>query len=188
MDVTRRRVLVGTLIGSPLLSGCLDGAVRPPTASRGAADGDELVEYETASYTVNAGETRAKAVHSRAAAVDVIGDAMAEADLEEFVDATDFDRAVIVFVQARGPNLCYDLELETVEVDTAGLRVEVSVVDTAEPGELCAEQIHYPTLLVRAVFEDAARERGTVTVTDADGEVWEFPYDPDANSDAPDDG
>ncbi|WP_255193637.1 hypothetical protein [Natronobeatus ordinarius] len=147
-------------------------------------DGYTLVEYETISYSINVGEPHVEALSSATEAEEAIEDARTNGELEAFVDETDFDRSTLVLVQARGPNLCYDVELETIDVGPAGLVVDARVVDTSAPDELCAQQLHYPTLLVRAVFENEVPTCGSVTVTGADGSSHDFEYGVDGDDGA----
>lgn len=185
MTVSRRRLLLGaSLLGAAAVAGCLDDGGEPPTDREGNGDGSSepgdddgetsgysLVDYETISYSVGAGTPGTEVLASRSEAEEAIADAEPTPDLEAFVDGTDFERAVLLFARATGPNLCYDLELKGVDVDD-GVTVEMRVVDTSAADELCAQQVHYPTLLVRLVFEDAVPDRDAISVTgldDADG-------------------
>ena len=147
-------------------------------------DGYALVEYETISYSVNAGTPHVEALSSAAEAEEAIEDARTNEDLEAFVDETDFDRSALVLVRARGPNLCYDVELEAIDVGPAGLAIDACVVDTSAPDELCAQQLHYPTLLVRAVFDKEVPASGSVTVTRADGSSHDFDFGSDGDDGA----
>ena len=185
MMVSRRRLLFGaSLLGAASVAGCLDDVGEPSTDREGNGDGSEpgddsepndgdegttggysLVGYETFSYSVAAGKPRTEVLPSRSEAEEAIADAETTADLEAFVDGTDFERAVLLFVRATGPNLCYELELEGVDVDDGGVTVETRVVDTSTADELCAQQVHYPTLLVRLVFEDDVPDRDAISVT-----------------------
>ena len=145
-------------------------------------EGYTLVEHETISYSVNAGTPHVEAFFSAAEAEEAIEDARTTEDLESFVEETDFDRSTLVLVQARGPTLCYDVELEAIDVGPAGLAIDARVVDTSAPEELCAQQIHYPTLLVRAVFDKEVPTSGTVTVARADESSHDFDFGGDGEA------
>lgn len=142
-------------------------------------DGYVLADHETMTYSGN-GETDARTLYSadevRAAVEDDSLQEDAREEVDEFVDATDFDRAAIVLVRAMAPNLCYGVELEEIDADEEGLTVRARAVDESAADEACAQAIHTPTLLVRAVFEDEVPTDGTITVTDGWGDEHGFGY------------
>ncbi len=154
-----------------------------------------LADYETLFYTVNRGETDAEPLFSKEDAADVIDDErLSETDreaVEKFVEKTDFDRAKILQVQVRVPNLCYELEVDSVGTDADGLTAHVSAVDTSGPDEACAQMIAVRTVLVRAVFEGEVPNSGSVTITDARGGTHGIGYSvghDEASADAESDG
>ncbi|MFC4245504.1 hypothetical protein ACFOZ7_00550 [Natribaculum luteum] len=165
-------------------------------------DGDDggeseyvLADYETLFYTVNRGETDAQPLFSKEDAADVVDDErLSETDreaVEKFVEKTDFDRAKLLQVQVRVPNLCYELEVDSVETDADGLTAHVSAVDTSGPDEMCAQMIAVRTVLVRAVFESEVPKSGSVTITDAQGGTHGIGYSvghDEASADAESDG
>jgi len=95
----------------------------------------------------------------------------------EFVDATDFGSAVILYLQSVGPNGCYrEIAVDEVAVDDA-ITATASVVDTSQEGTICTQAITYPSAFVR-VTGDNLPVSTRVTLTNGSGVTAEV----DANA------
>jgi len=184
MHSTRRRLLAGT-VGLLGLAGCLadgpdprgddgsddgDGSDDDDGDDGDGSDGDEesddgdgddgegpaygLVDHETVTYALGSAEPAVETFHERAGLEAWIGAEDPGEEVDRFVAETEFDRSMVVAVRIEVRNLCYGLELADVGVEDDRLAVETTVVDEGD-GAACAQAIQYPTLLVRATFEDA---------------------------------
>lgn len=88
-----------------------------------------------------------------------------------FLAATDFDRAVVLYLESVGPTSCHDeLAVTALRLDTdrAALVGEAAVRDTSEPMVACRDVITYPATLVRVPVDAPVRE-AALRVTDGMG-------------------
>lgn len=86
-----------------------------------------------------------------------------------FVEETDFDRSILLFVASRGPQTSYYLELEDITRADDELHVEI----VAEHDGFGGDAVSEPTALVRVEFDDERPDTVTVTVVDGWDEATE---------------
>lgn len=91
--------------------------------------------------------------------------------LGEFMERVDFRTDRLLVVESAGPNRCYDrVEVENLGVEDGRLRAEATAVDTGDDEE-CAEEIAYPSVMVRVTFEAGPLDEAAVSVTDGWGDT-----------------
>lgn len=158
------------------------------------AGGDALAGYETLTYSTPSGETRAEALFSasdvdRAIEFDRL-DEETVGDVEAFVEATDFERAKLVLLAVRAPDLCYGIDLEELTADADGVTVRARAVDDSGADEMCAQAEHVPTILLRVVFEEGVEVpgSGSIGLVDAQGREHGIGYDSASESVSADGG
>ena len=97
-----------------------------------------------------------------------------------FVEDTDFESSVLVYVESVGPNTCYrELEVTDVGVENGTVVASATAVDASDDDtDVCAPSLTYPGALIR-VTVDPLPHAARVTVTDG----WENTADV-----TPDDG
>lgn len=91
-------------------------------------------------------------------------------ETETFVEETDFDSSVLLYVESVGPDGCHDrLEFGEFSREDGAVTGEVTVVDTGEDDEVCTTVLTYPRAFVR-VTADPLPDRARLTLTDGRGE------------------
>lgn len=147
------------------------------------ASGDALASYETLTYSTPSGETRAEGLFSaseveRAVDLDRLDEETA-GEVEAFVEATDFERAKLLLLAVRVPNLCYGIDLEELTADADGISVRARAVDDSGEEEMCGQAEHVPTILLRVVFEEGVDVpgSGSIGLVDAQGHEYGVGYD-----------
>ena len=142
---------------------------------------DEEADDETVHYSISTGDTHAAAFFTADEALDEVElEALSEEKREEveaFIEATDFEEAVIVLLRAHVHNLCYGLELEYAEADADGVRARAAAVDRSDDDEDCAQAVDGPTMLVRVEHDGDVARSGSVTVVDSQGSEHGFGFD-----------
>ncbi|WP_049923391.1 hypothetical protein [Halopiger djelfimassiliensis] len=132
-------------------------------------DGEEFT-IETHQYQR---DTRSEVDVARLTTSSDVDDWLADRDLSEeaetFVDETSFDESVLVALEAEAPNLCYEMVLETSDLEDEVLSLEAAVSDEAGEGEYCAQQVVTVGVLVRATFDDEPVTDLNATIVDQDG-------------------
>ena len=94
-------------------------------------------------------------------------------EAEAFLEATAFDEASLVALEARGPNLCYELGLEAAELEAGAFRLEAVANDGDDAGG-CAQQEVTVGRLVRVSEGGDPVGEGSVTIVDREGDAHEF--------------
>ena len=94
-------------------------------------------------------------------------------EAETFLEETAFDEASLVALEARGPNLCYDLGLESAALEAGAIRLE-AVADDGDDADSCAQQEVTVGRLVRVSEGGEPINEGTVTIVDRGGDAHEF--------------
>ena len=144
------------------------------------AEGYALADYETFTYSVGQGETDAEALFSKSDADDVIDDSQVSTEtskeIDGFLEETDFETSKIVFLSVETPTPCYDLEIETVDVDDDGVVIEAGAVEEDREDEACPFVIQYLQTLVRMEFEGEVPTSGSVRLTDGSGKSHGIGY------------
>lgn len=90
---------------------------------------------------------------------------------QSFINETDFETAVVLYVESVGPNGCYD-EIEVSELDIGDdgvLTGKAAAVDTSDRMTACQDVITYPAVLVR-VRTDARIRSASLRVFDGWGQ------------------
>ena len=169
----RRSYLAGLGVGAAALAGCAGAPTTPGNVADNRSAMDDVLQLGTgfseprwasAAMPTDAAGYVAR-FESRDALRWLVDDRESTPEaVTEFVDATDFDSAVILYLQSVGPNGCYrELAIENVSIDDA-ITAAASAVDTSEEGTFCTEAITYPSAFVRITGEDLpAATRVTLT-------------------------
>lgn len=189
---TRRTLLrCGALGAGAVLAGCLDETddSDPGGGDDGTGDGDgpaddfsltvETVQFaargntewkEDAVGNVVLADSEERLGH--ATPVDSIDEDHLEEVVGPFIEATDFDDSLILFVESGGPNLCHDvLEIEELAVEDDTIVGQATVIDTSEADEACGQAHLYPSALARIEMDGDDRLPETASITVTDG--WE---------------
>lgn len=91
-------------------------------------------------------------------------------ETETFVEGTDFDSSVLLYVESIGPDGCHDrLEFGEFSREDGVVTGEATVVETGEDDEVCTTVLTYPRAFVR-VTADPLPDRARLTLTDGRGE------------------
>lgn len=92
-------------------------------------------------------------------------------DLASFMEDVRYGSERFLLVESVGPNDCHDrVEVENIGTEEGRLRADATAVDTSEDDAACAEEVTYPSVLVRVTFENEPLGAATVTVTDGWGD------------------
>ncbi|NKE37052.1 hypothetical protein GWG54_14725 [Natronococcus sp. JC468] len=136
----------------------------------GGGDAADAVDETTFTTSEPRSEPNATLLVDREAAAGWLADRDVGDDAVAFLENTAFDDASLIAVEARAPNLCYELRVESIELED-GIALEAVVDDGAAA---CAQQEATAGLLVRASDGGEPIEEGTATVVDHDGASHEF--------------
>jgi hypothetical protein len=91
----------------------------------------------------------------------------------DFVEATDFDAATILYLQSVGSSTCYNtIEVSNVSVTDESVVATASAVDTSGSNTACGPAITYPSAFVRVPGDDLP-EATRVTLTSGYGTTGE---------------
>ncbi|AGB37367.1 hypothetical protein [Natronococcus occultus] len=200
MERRSRRALLSAVTGAAtLLAGCIADELGDEsnesddgTGSNGddeADDGNESDEAangngsddavdETAFTTPEPREEPAVALLTdRDGADDWFAVRDVDDDVGTFLEDTAFDDASVIVLEARAPNLCYELGLESVTIED-GVTIKAVVDDDDAAG--CAQQEATTGQLVGLSEGGEPVTDGTVTIVDHDAATHEFDLDEDA--------
>lgn len=193
IELTRRRAIrTAGAAGLTALAGCADGGDDPATTEPQAENTDPTMtedpdtetetgtgEFETERHQVGRALTGPSwdreetpgfctLVEERSDADELLDDA--DEATRSFVEATDFDSSVILYVESVGPNGCYDeIEVSDLGVDDEGLLTgNAAAVDTSAPDVACQQVITYPAVMLR-ITADPRPRRATLRVFDGWG-------------------
>jgi len=207
VQISRRSTLsgVGTLAGVTAFAGCVDDS-SDRSNDGDETDADETDGDETGSDTDADTDDASSAVTD--VAVHQVGRALsgpawrrderpgfctliearddaawllrdADAETTAFVEETDFDAAVLLYVESVGPNTCYGrVAVEDVSIADNRLTASATAVETGEEGAICGQAITYVGAFCRvAVASAPSTTRVTITdgfdttatLTEADG-------------------
>ena len=182
----RRCYLAGLGVGVATLAGCAGAPTDPDNAAddRSAMDdvlqlGDSFSDpqWATGAMPTDAVGVVARFEHRGELHWLVDDRESTPEEVTEFVDATDFDSAIILYVQSVGPNGCYsEIAVEDVTIDEDAISVTASAVDTSEEGMVCTQAITYPSAFVR-VTGDELPASTRVTLTNGWGTTAEVDAD-----------
>ena len=170
----RRSYLAGLGVGAATLAGCAGAPTTPGNVADNRSAMDDVLQLGTGfsepRWATAAMPTDSVGVvarfESRGELRWLVDDRESTPEaVTEFVDATDFDSAVILYLQSVGPNGCYsELAVEEVTIDDDAITATASAVDTSEEGTFCTQAITYPSAFVRVTGEDLpAATRATLT-------------------------
>ncbi|ELY53363.1 hypothetical protein [Natronococcus jeotgali] len=137
----------------------------------GGGDAADAVDETTFTTSEPRSEPNATLLADREAAAGWLAGRDVGDDAVAFLENTAFDDASLIAVEARAPNLCYELRIESIELED-GIALE-AVVDDGDAAA-CAQQEATAGLLVRASDGGEPIEEGTATVVDHDGATHEF--------------
>ena len=178
--MNRRSYLVAAGLGTLSLAGCVGAPAESPDSTvlqlgplAPTPQWDRGDPTESVGYVAR--------FDSRDEMEWLLGELDAQSDrVTEFVDATDFETATVLYIQSVGPNTCYaEIDVTDRSVTDEAVVATASAVDTSEGDVACGEAITYPAALVRVAGDDlpaAARVTltngwGTTAELDADGPV-----------------
>lgn len=182
----RRSYLACLGVGTAALAGCTDAPTDSdtPDADQSAMDyevhqlGDTFTQPQWAAGT----PTESAGVVARFGSRDelrwLVDDReTTPAAVTTFFDETDFESAVVLYLQSVGPNGCYrELAVDNVAVTDDALTATASAVDTSEAGTLCTQAITYPSAFVRVTGDDIPAAT-RVTLTNGSGVTAEIDAD-----------
>ena len=187
----RRSYLAGLGVGAATLAGCagaptMSDATDPNSTTNDQSTMDDVLQLGTgfseprwadaAMPTESAGyvarfESRDELrwlVDDRESTPEGVGD---------FLDATDFESATVLYVQSVGPNGCYrEIAVEDMTVDDDAITLTASAVDTSEEGTICTQAVTYPSAFVRITGDDLPSST-RVTLTNGWGTTAEVDAD-----------
>ena len=182
----RRCYLAGLGVGVATLAGCAGAPTDPDNAADDRSAMDDVLQlgdsFSDPQWATGAMPTDAVGVVARfehRGELHWLVDDREETpeEVTEFVDATDFDSAIILYVQSVGPNGCYsEIAVEDVTIDEDAISVTASAVDTSEEGMVCTEAITYPSAFVRVTGDDLPAAT-RVTLTNGSGVTAEIDAD-----------
>lgn len=90
--------------------------------------------------------------------------------VRDFLDRTDFETDVLLYVQSVGPNLCHDrIEFQEFDLEGCALVGIATVQDTSDDDEMCAQAVAYPSALVRVEFDGTPTTETALTLIDGWG-------------------
>ncbi|WP_394742548.1 hypothetical protein [Natronococcus roseus] len=147
------------------------------TDDDGGGDGDEdgSPSIEDAAFTTT--EPRSEPAATLLADREDADAWLAERDVDEeaetFLEETAFDEASLVALEARGPNLCYELGLESAALEAGAIRLE-AVADDGDDADSCAQQEVTVGRLVRISDGSDPVGEGSATIVDRSGDAHEF--------------
>ncbi|WP_152421072.1 hypothetical protein [Natronolimnohabitans innermongolicus] len=152
----------------------------------GAADGSfdvtETIDAAQFEYGTVPTEPDGALLSAADRTLEWLGDRDLDDEYADFVDATDFESADVVALEADAPTRCYELVLEAASLDGRGaLDLEAAVSDESTEDELCGEAEQTVGLLVRT---PVASDSVSATLTDRDGDDHSIELSADDATDA----
>ncbi|WP_418281442.1 hypothetical protein [Halorubrum sp. DTA98] len=201
-QVTRRRTLRGVgAFGVVALAGCSDsgGDPDPGNGNDGDDTGDDGTGNDDGTNGDANGTNDGDAVEIHHVAVDRSGSAWdyrdrpgfcafvrdpgdaswlfdeEDAETAAFVDATDFESSVLLYVESVGPNICYNaLSVTDVAVEDGTVVGNAAAVDTSdEDADVCGPSLTYPGALIR-ITTDPLPDAARIAITDGWGNTAEM--------------
>ncbi|ELY58000.1 hypothetical protein C491_09404 [Natronococcus amylolyticus DSM 10524] len=138
-------------------------------------NGDESPSIEDAPFTTTEprSEPAATLLADREDADAWLEDRNVGEEAETFLEETMFDEASLVALEARGPNLCYELALEAATLEAGAIRLE-AVADDGDDADSCAQQEVTVGRLVRISDGGDPVDEGSATIADRSGDAHEF--------------
>lgn len=186
---SRRSLLSGAAGLFVLAAGCLadetesdDSDGEDPDESPNGTDEEPESEPEPETqafrHSEAASNPNAALFLERADAEEWFADrAVDDESVTTFVEETSFEESSLVALEAGGPDLCYELVLESVDVREGRLEIEAAVVDESDEDESCAQQVTTVGQLVRASDDGAPVTEASGTIVDHDDATHEFDID-----------
>ncbi|WP_254809995.1 immunoglobulin-like domain-containing protein [Natronosalvus amylolyticus] len=101
--------------------------------------------------------------------IEAVSDDHLEETLGPFIEETDFETSILLFVESGGPDLCWnDLGITDVGLEDGGdhLTATATVHDTREANEACGQAMIYPSTLTRITVDGDLPTTAAVTITD----------------------
>lgn len=92
-----------------------------------------------------------------------------ESELATALAETDFERSVVLAIEAGGRDLCQQLAVDELCLEDGRVVVRAVVREAPDAGELCAQQVIAVGAVLRVVPTDEAPDGGCVVVIDQDG-------------------
>lgn len=139
----------------------------------GDEDGSPSIEDAAFTTTQPRSEPAATLLTDRDDADAWLEDRAVDEEAAAFLEETAFDEASLVALEARGPNLCYGLVLETAALEAGAIRLEALADDGDDAGG-CAQQEVTVGRLVRVSEGGEPVDEGSVTIVDHDGDAHKF--------------
>ena len=187
----RRSYLTGLGVGTTILAGCAGTPTAPDnaTASNNTTNDQSAIDdvlqlgtdFSEPQWADSAMPTESVGVVARFESRDelrwLVDSESTPAAVGDFLDATDFESATVLYLQSVGPSGCYrEIAVEDVTVTDDAITLAASAVDTSEEGTICTQAITYPSAFVRITGKElpaATRVMltngwGTTATVDAD--------------------
>lgn len=186
IDITRRLALRGIAAGSVgALAGCAGGDGTDGTDGTDSGDGNsgDGGMQPPIEHTVRQVETPLSGPawdrrSQRGFCTRITAEHDADWLLEDapeaaraFVSETDFERAVVVYVESVGPTTCHDkISFDTIAIEDETLTASARVEDTSAVNEGCGQAITYPAAMVR-IDSDPRPQSVRLQITDGWGDT-----------------
>lgn len=192
MTPTRRQVLeVASLGFGAVLAGCLSGTLESDPGGSDGGDDDEVtvIEHDVVPLAVETDRpwwydddeptgyvdlfATGESVHERLPFGRVPEDRRDE--VQQFVEATDFEVARLLYVASVGPNACYsevavsDLGVEADRIVGSAAAID-STADEDDEELACAQVVTFPSALVRVEFDGEPPNDASIEITDGWGD------------------
>jgi hypothetical protein len=156
------------------LAGCLGNGPGDDTPDDGEVVATETVQLGTNLATLDHGDGPAASAvvcddpdRTDAALAALAG---VEADLESFLEATEYDTDVLVLVTVAGPDTCHDA-VAISDVESSDGAIAATATTDPSDADACGDAVTAATALLRARFEGAPATEVALSVTDGFGEV-----------------
>lgn len=174
----------GPLGGTGMPEGANNDTEREDTMTKNTDSGDEMTdtarEFETDYHQVGralSGPTWTREetsgfctlLQAQGEGQELVRDA--DDATQSFINETDFETAVVLYVESVGPNGCYD-EIEVSELDIGDdgvLTGKATAVDTSESGVACQDVITYSAAMLR-IQTDARIRSASMLIFDGWGQ------------------
>lgn len=96
----------------------------------------------------------------------------ARKDVESFVDKTEFETAMLFYIETRAPNGCHTLQIQSLDITSDNILTgSIKSKDTSGEDEICPAAEATPSRLVRLTAKPTLPTHGELNVEDGWGEA-----------------